>query len=155
MSPWGRRALLGMVVAVVLAAASCGGDDGGDEEDSPDAIRRADGVEAGDCYQQPEDERTTVAPVSCEAAHDNEAFAAFQLPDGAYPGDRRVLSDGRAGCFERFEGFVGVPYEDSGLDVDALTPTRLTWEEGDRKVVCILFNVNGEQLEGSAQGSGG
>jgi hypothetical protein len=148
--------LVGVLVALVLAVglAACGGDDGGgDAEEVPDARRRADGIEVGDCYDEPEDDRDPVAPISCDESHDNEAYAAFQLEDGEYPGDAAVLADASTRCLERFEGFVGVTYDSSGYDVDALTPTRLTWDDGDRKVVCILFLVNGEQTTGTAQGS--
>ena len=103
----------------------------------------------------PSHDRGDVTPISCEQPHDNEAYAAFDLPDGEYPGDAQVLAEGSARCLERFEGFVGVPYDSSGYDVDALTPTRLTWDDGDRRVVCILFLVNGEQSTGTAQGSQG
>lgn len=148
-------ALIGGVVLAASVLAGCGGDGGSRSDEGPDATRRASGIEAGDCYQEPEDERSEVAATSCDEPHDNEAFAAYQLPDGEYPGDRALLRDGVAGCLERFAGFVGIGYADSALDVDALTPTRLTWEEGDRKVVCVLFRFDGEPLRGTAQGSRG
>lgn len=142
-------------LCAVVTVAGCGGGSGGPADEGPDASRRAAGIEAGDCYQEPADERTTVDAVPCDQPHDNEAFAAYQLPDGEYPGDRALLRDGVAGCLERFEGFVGAGYADSALDVDALTPTRITWEDGDRKVVCVLFRFDGEPLRGTAQGTSG
>lgn len=150
----GRRAGPWAVLACVLAlgAASCGGG-GDDDAPPPDAERRAEGIEAGDCYDQPEgDDRGPVETVSCAEAHDNEAYAAFEADGEDYPGDARLHAESVDACIERFAGFVGVPYDSSGLDVDALTPTRLTWADGDRKVVCILFAANGEPLTGSAQG---
>jgi hypothetical protein len=148
-------ALAVLVLVLVGGLAACGGEEGSDTTDVPDARRRADGIEVGDCYDEPEDDRDPVEPISCEQPHDNEAYAAFQLEEGEYPGDAAVLADASTRCLERFEGFVGVPYDSSGYDVDALTPTRLTWDDGDRKVVCILFFVNGEQMTGTAQGSQG
>jgi hypothetical protein len=147
-------AVLG-VALLILVLAGCTDDGGSSADEGPDATRRASGIEAGDCYQEPEDERAEVDAISCDGPHDNEAFAAYQLPDGEYPGDRALLRDGVAGCLERFAGFVGIGYADSALDVDALTPTRLTWEDGDRKVVCVLFRFDGEPLRGTAQGSRG
>lgn len=149
------RVLLVVAVAVLTAGlvACGGGEDDGDAEEVPDARRRADGIEVGDCYDEPEDDRDPVEAISCDEPHHNEAYAAFQLEDGDYPGDEAVLADASLRCLERFEGFVGLPYDSSGFDVDALTPTRLTWDDGDRKVVCILFLVNGEQSTGTAQGS--
>jgi hypothetical protein len=143
------------LLVLVGALAACGGDEGSDAAEVPDARRRADGIEVGDCYDEPDDDRDPVEPSSCEQPHDNEAYAAFQMEEGEYPGDATVLADASTRCLERFEGFVGVPYDSSGYDVDALTPTRLTWDDGDRKVVCILFFVNGEQMSGTAQGSQG
>lgn len=150
----GRRAVAVLLAAsFVLTVAACGGGDDDSTEQVPDARRRAAGIEVGDCYDEPQDDRGDVQPISCDDPHDNEAYAAFQLSDGDYPGDAAILADASARCLERFEGFVGVPYDSSGYDVDALTPTRLTWDDGDRKVVCILFLVNGEQMTGTAQGS--
>jgi hypothetical protein len=148
--PAARAALVGLLV---LAAVACGDDGGPGAEQVPDARRRADGIEVGDCYDEPADDRGQVAAIPCDQPHDNEAYAAFQLADGDYPGDDAVLADASARCLERFGGFVGIGYDQSGFDVDALTPTRLTWDDGDRKVVCILFLVNGAPSRGSALGS--
>jgi hypothetical protein len=152
----GRPAVLAtLVVLLVLGAVACGDDGAPGAAQVPDARRRADGIEVGDCYDEPPDDRGQVTAIACDQPHDNEAYAAFQLPDGDYPGDEAVLADASARCLERFGGFVGIGYDRSGYDVDALTPTRLTWDDGDRKVVCILFLVNGEPTTGSAQGSAG
>ena len=55
-------------------------------------------------------------------------------------------------CLERFDGFVGLDYEDSILDIVTLYPTSESWQQNDREVVCALYDINEEKLVGSTQG---
>ncbi|MBD0293338.1 MAG: septum formation family protein, partial [Jiangellaceae bacterium] len=55
-------------------------------------------------------------------------------------------------CVAEFEDFVGIPYEDSVLDVGFLAPTEESWREGDREVLCTVFDP-AEEVSGSLRGA--
>lgn len=105
-------------------------------------------LRVGDCL----DDSTTAEQVSdvttvpCGEAHDYEVYADFPVPDGEYPADMQDIAD--QGCYDRFQAFVGVAYEDSTLDFSNYTPTEDGWTElDDRLVTCLIFD------EGKVQGS--
>ena len=54
-------------------------------------------------------------------------------------------------CLEAFDGFVGTPYVDSELDIYYLIPSEESWSDGDREVVCAVYDLSGEQLIGTAE----
>jgi hypothetical protein len=60
----------------------------------------------------------------------------------------------RDSCRERFDAFVGLEYENSILEIVSLNPTAESWKQGDREVVCALYDINNEKLVGSTEGSG-
>jgi len=137
-----RAALATVIVLVMLVA--CGADDAGPFE-----------LQVGDCFDDPDDpvEQLIEVPlIGCEEPHDNQVFALFDLPDGDFPGDAEVADQARDGCLGRFEDYVGTPYADSELFAAWLPPTQGSWEAGDRQVVCVLFDADG-QLVGSQQGA--
>jgi hypothetical protein len=140
--PASRRLVLAVAGALLVGCTSSGTD--------------VFSLEVGDCFQDPDstvDEIREVEAVDCEEPHDNEVFAVFDLPDGDFPGADAISAASLDGCLERFEDFVGTPYPDSELYATWLFPTESSWGEDDREVVCVLF-ADGEQLEGSMQGSG-
>ena len=64
----------------------------------------------------------------------------------AYPGDDVVYEAAFNGCEARFESYVGKPYLESELYIDAFTPTLEGWNEVDDRVVnCVVFEVNADQ----------
>lgn len=115
----------------------------------------------GDCYNDAElladDSPDVVVPsevevVPCATAHDFEVFAVFELPDGDYPGDAAVQERGYR-CFDEFTEFNGRRWRQrSGLDFMMFMPSSASWRFGDRSVVCSIFEVDGSQMEGSAEG---
>lgn len=142
-----RRVRTAVAVALVVGAAALAGC-GGTE------VAKAD---VGDCFQDPENtaEVDEFDTVDCDEPHDNEVYAVFDLPDGDFPGADMVDEDGVSGCIERFEGYVGAPYETSDLDIYFIFPTEETWERADdREVICAVFAIDGSPLDGSAEGSG-
>lgn len=113
-------------------------------------------LEVGTCYQDPGavDEVSDVETVDCGEAHDYEVFALFDLDDGDYPGQEAVGEAALQGCFLDFEQYVGRDYQSSELDMTWLIPTSDSWGDGDREVVCTLFEFAGGQLTGSMKDSG-
>ena len=55
-------------------------------------------------------------------------------------------------CIARFDEFVGISYEESVLDVGFLTPTEQSWNDGDRAVLCTVYDP-AEEISGSLRGA--
>lgn len=113
-------------------------------------------LEVGQCFDDPSsfDEVTDVPIVECQGPHDNEIYEVFDLPDGDYPGIDNVESTSESACLAAFEPFVGRDYASSALDIGYLYPTPDTWRNGDREVICMVYNLSGDKLLSPASGSG-
>ncbi|WP_332643674.1 septum formation family protein [Aeromicrobium sp.] len=96
-------------------------------------------LKAGDCVVENlvEGEFTRVEVAPCAKAHFFEAYATFKLPAGDFPGDEKVDQLAGDGCYERFEDFVGVSYDDSELEMTYMSPIGDTWSM-DRGVACLV-----------------
>ncbi|MCA1782044.1 MAG: septum formation family protein [Intrasporangiaceae bacterium] len=113
-------------------------------------------VGPGDCFDDPDaavDEISDVSLVACDEPHDNEVYAVAGLEDGDYPGDAAVLDRAQDICLDAFEPYVAEPYDTSQLFATWLVPTEGSWSDGDREVVCVLFDAEGP-LEGSMRDRG-
>ena len=73
---------------------------------------------------------------------------------GPYPGEAQVQEFAREQCTVRFEEYVGVAPERSGLHFVYVWPSRSTWGMGIRKGGCALFDAVGRDLTGSMVGTG-
>ena len=117
-------------------------------------------LQVGDCFNDDiaagdTGEVSNVAGVPCDMPHDNEVYAIFDLPEVEFPGVEEVAGLAADGCLARFEGFVGRDYPSSMLDIFTIYPTPDSWERlDDREVICALFDLNYNKLEGSMLGSG-
>lgn len=104
-------------------------------------------------YNSASTEITEAPLVDCEEEHDMEAYAAMDFEDGDYPGD---VIDVQADefCYNEFEPFVGIAYEESEIYYSYFAPQKESWEQiGDREVLCWLLSpelVTGT-LEGAAR----
>lgn len=109
-----------------------------------------------DCFQTPaEVEVASVEIVSCEDPHDEEVYAVKQLDHAAdepYPGLLALDESSFNTCVYDFQKFVGVPYEDSILDIFWFSPTPESWEEQDRLVVRSVIRVDFQRSRGTAEG---
>jgi hypothetical protein len=97
------------------------------------------------------EEVSSVQSVPCSEPHSEEIYAAVTLPEGDYPGTEAMDAQADELCAAEFESFVGLPYEESVLYLTYLTPTRESWSEGDREVVCSVYDPAGE-VSGSLRG---
>lgn len=105
-------------------------------------------IEVGDCLNLPSDLNAvqSVEGVPCTQPHSAQAFAKFDLVGfgEAWPGLEAFSADADQGCLDRFEDFVGLPYEQSEFYLTVLRPSEETWEEvDDREVVCLLVPESG------------
>lgn len=122
-----------------------------------DGSKTVDQIAVGDCLNTPEDDIFyEIDPIDCSEEHDLEVFALVDLstvgPEFSvsmnYPGDDAVYEAAINECLDEFEVYVGVPYEESVLYMDAFTPTLEGWEEVDDRIAnCVLFEVNASQTE--------
>lgn len=71
-----------------------------------------------------------------------------------FPGEAAVDGYATDECLRRFEEYVGVAYEASALDVVFVAPGEDGWEDGDRRVACVVYHTDFAPLTGSVRGAG-
>ena len=110
----------------------------------------------GDCFNDPDNlaEVSDVEIVACTETHDNEVYAAYEIPGETFPGRTGVQTDASENCLARFDPYVGRDYQSSKFEISALTPTDQSWDQGDHEVVCFLFAFDGSKLNAAAKDSG-
>lgn len=116
-------------------------------------------VQVGDCLvdlQFESDGPTefrSVPGVPCAEEHGFEAYHAFDLDQGRYPGLERIEQEAVEGCLDAFKDFVGLSYRRSILELTWLYPTETSWNlRRDREVVCFITDPEG-RTTGSLEGS--
>lgn len=99
-------------------------------------------IKVGDCLNDATASGTvTTAPiVPCSQPHDSEAFTSITMKDGDFPGTDAVKAQADQGCAGAFPGFVGIPYNDSKLDISYYFPTSDSWANGDREILCTVYD---------------
>lgn len=109
-------------------------------------------LKAGDCVVDDlaEGEFTRVKVAPCAESHFFETYATFNLPKGDFPGDEKVDKLSGEGCLKKFAAFVGIPYDDSKVDMTYMAPVESTWDI-NRGVACII--TEGAQTSGSLKGA--
>jgi hypothetical protein len=99
----------------------------------------------------------SITAVPCDQPHDVEVAAVFDHPSGPdleYPGTDSVDAYAADACLRRFADYVGVPYEASHLDVVFVAPGEDGWDDGDRRIACVLYDTDFAPLTGSVRGTG-
>jgi hypothetical protein len=149
------------LAAIVLGAAACSA--GGGLQRAKDGRVTAAGdvsvfdVQIGDCVVPPADtkaELEKVRVVPCKDPHTQEAYAVERYDQGdVYPGPQALTAFANAICLERYQGYVGIAYQDSKLLYTYLLPSERSWNQGkDRKILCIVTTPT-DQLTGSIKDS--
>ena len=114
---------------------------------TPSASPRADvfTVKVGDCLNDHagNGQVSTVPLIDCAEPHDSEAYASITMKDAAFPGADAVKTASDAGCEAQFNTFVGVNYAASRLSFSYYYPTTETWSQGDREILCLIFDPVG------------
>jgi hypothetical protein len=93
----------------------------------------------------------------CEVDHEYEVFATLAHPDASpeHPGAEALESYAAEVCTgQPFTDYIGVEYERSRWFVSTSVPTPDGWAEGDRGIVCLVYDVRGpvtDSAYGSAQ----
>lgn len=160
-----RAGLVALAIAATAALSGCslidsvlGGDstvrDGDgqvvEQNDNADVFT----IAVGDCLNDATagEEVTEVPLVPCSEPHDSEVYASIIMTGDAFPGTDVVSSQADDGCFTEFEAFVGIPYLDSIYDFSYYFPTEGSWAQGDREILCVIFDPAGQKLTGSLAG---
>ncbi|MTE23833.1 septum formation family protein [Microbacterium sp. ZXX196] len=120
-------------------------------------------IQVGDCLLGPgeeSDEVQSVEVVPCDEPHDYEFYHEYALDLGsAWPGVEEIQADADERCYNAFEDFAGIAYEDSEtLYFTYYSPTEMSWAEGDDKIQCLIFQSEDgasiTQTEGTLEGFG-
>jgi hypothetical protein len=148
----GERALLDETVQFCTDDAS--GNSGAPTPNPPGTVVDLFDANIGDCFLDADRTPADYTVVDCAEPHDQEVFAIFDLPDGAFPGEDVVREDAQVGCIAEFEAYVGRSYDESALYADQpIVPSAGSWDGGDREVICLLYSRDG-LVEGSGYQSG-
>lgn len=91
--------------------------------------------------------------LDCAQPHNFEIFRSFLVDDGAFPGESVFEEQAYEKCDAAFADFVGLPYADSTLEYTYLSPTKETWAQGDREILCMIFDPSVAQTTGSLAAS--
>lgn len=116
-------------------------------------------IEVRDCLNLPSElsEVQSVEGVPCNQPHNAQAYAIFDVTGfgDAFPGSAAFEEQAAQGCYDRFEGFVGLSYEKSELDIMTLEPTEESWTQlDDREIVCLIILPDRGTFDYDAQNSG-
>ena len=140
----------------MTAVVACGSEP--DEEPGPSAESGDVDVfdlDVGDCLADLKDatEWSSIEASPCSEPHSDEIYAKGEIPDSdEYPGKQAIETAAQDICLSHYEAFVGLPYDDSVLDIGYLAPTEDSWAEGDRTVLCTIFDPLQEVI-GSLRGA--
>lgn len=111
-------------------------------------------LERGDCLDTEAVDDVAVLywipVVPCDEPHHGEVFGVTRLddsvgagrPSGA-PTQDQLWEAADAYCYPEFDEFVGEAWAASELSYWPVAPSRESWEEGDRKVACIVESNDG------------
>lgn len=132
---------------------------GADRDDSGAIVSAGDldafSIKVGDCFDDVDSDSITSLPaVPCGEPHDNEVYATFNVSLSTFPGAEAMQEMAFTSCKERFEPFVGKPYDTSSLDIFPLTPTSESWAQSDREIVCAVYDMEEKKLVGSVKNRG-
>lgn len=131
-----------------------------DPAEDPSRTKPVD-LEVGDCLDTEKVEGIAtlywIPVLACEDPHGGEVFATTRLADAVGddgpPTQQRLWKAADAYCYPEFESFVGEPWAASDLVYWPVAPSEESWEEGDRKVACIVESRD-EPVTGTLRDAG-
>ncbi|MHA7240876.1 septum formation family protein [Arthrobacter sp. TMS1-12-1] len=155
----GATALAGAIAAIAVLA-GCGAFGAEEPERLPegtaDAGTDASPIAVGDCMNDPGmKKRPDIPVIPCDELHVFEAFASTRMPDGDYPGQGEVNAAASDYCAEEFEGFIGVDYDASVLELLSFYPVEESWTaEEDREILCFVAEQEETPVTGTLRDAG-
>ncbi|MBL5973935.1 MAG: hypothetical protein D3X82_09295 [Candidatus Leucobacter sulfamidivorax] len=106
-------------------------------------------IRVGDCLNTDEtlsEETTSVPVVPCSEPHADEVYYSFLIDEPSFPGNDEVIRMADEGCLAEFESFIGTPWADSEIDYWPMYPTEGSWKNGDREVLCMVWDPTGDTV---------
>lgn len=99
-------------------------------------------IRVGDCLDDASATGTvTTAPiVPCSTPHDSEAYKSVKMTGSVFPGPDAVTAQANEACAAAFPAFVGIAYDDSNLSISYYFPTKDSWANGDREILCTVYD---------------
>ena len=82
-----------------------------------------------------------VDEIACTDEHDSEVFytaTVTEEPDADFPGSDALTEFGRDNCFDELDTYLGGELP-TDIEVGIYYPTSVSWGQGDREVICVLF----------------
>jgi Septum formation len=155
-------AVIGAVILVVAVASLLRGNGTGPEgapADRPAAGTEgviAQGVQPvdlqqADCMRDFVDANQPVTVVSCESPHNAQLVATFIYPEeDDFPGRDALAARGQELCGS--VDFSATVDRFQPLSLTQARPTEESWQEGDRRVDCIVFSEEGNVITESLIG---
>ena len=111
--------------------------------------------QAGDCLRigdaDPSGPLTELTQVDCDEEHELEVFHTFELEPDDTAGDARVAAVAEGCLGEAFTAYVGVPADESPLQLLPLPPTTEQVADGERTVRCTVRPPDGGTTTGSVR----
>lgn len=160
------RTASALAVATLVAATAAGCSTFGDLF-AEDAVRDDDtnevveggsvdifSIAPGDCIADnlEDTEYSTVSVVPCSEPHDGEVYFTYTFAESEYPGDDVIQSTGDEQCYDAFEDFIGIPWDESAYYYGYFYPNQTTWDENDdREIDCYVYDETG-QVTGTLEG---
>jgi len=139
--------VLGLIIFVAFIVAVVNGFGGTERVRLPH-------VEAGDCLT--DDDPLNAWVISCDFPHESEVYAVIRdlgFESDDYPGPSALKEQGERQCGFHYEGYVGVPLEESRFASRTVVASEADWLIGGRWAVCLVERVDGGELEVSVRDS--
>ena len=115
-------------------------------------------MRVGQCILLPEDKSattaTTIDKTSCTREHAAEVGAGASAPDGEFPGAEALNRQAEPECMSAVDAYVGSDYLTSSLDATWMLPTKDSWAQNDRSIVCLARPLDHSKLTSSVKASG-
>lgn len=111
-------------------------------------------VRTGDCFDaDTSNGLSTVVAVPCAEAHTFEAFGRRSITESTYPAETDLRQEAEQTCVPAFQGYVGTAIDSSSFAATYIAPDAVAWEQGNRALICILYDRAQAPLTGSVRGS--
>ena len=76
------------------------------------------------------------------------------MADGDFPGADELNRQAESMCISAFDEYVGADYLTSSLDATWMIPTKDSWAQKDRTIVCLARPLDHSKLTSSVKESG-